>query len=92
MVATIVISILTVATIGICTGATVAIIDSVRADREELATSAEIDQLNASIRERRRLREENARIREVAGRALQVMLTAQRFANERKPAPYRLAK
>lgn len=92
MAATIIITILTVATIGICTGATFAVLDSVRADREELATSAEIEAHNAMLRERRRLREENARIREVAGRALQVMLTAQRFASERKPAPYRLAK
>ena len=88
MVSTIIISILTVATIGICTGATFAVLNSVRADKEyaalEHAANKRAAQALAEYRAEQR--------RHIAGQALQVLLTAQRFANERKPAPYRLAK
>ena len=71
MVATIIISIMTVATIGICTGATFAVLNSVRADKEhealEHAANKRAAQALAEYRAEQR--------RHIAGQALQVLLT-----------------
>tara|TARA_Y100000593_G_C4216088_1_gene289290 strand:- start:494 stop:727 length:234 start_codon:yes stop_codon:yes gene_type:complete len=50
MVATIIISLLTILTVAVSTGATVAIIDSVRADREKKAIETNKERLPAPYR------------------------------------------
>ena len=82
MVATIIISILTVATIGICTGATFAVLNSVRADNE-LATAEQIAALNLRIRNK----QQAARRQAIANKALATLLTYRRLA-EKSPSRY----
>ena len=83
MVATIIISILTVATIGICTGATFAVINSVRSDTDASATAEQIAALNMRFWNKRQA----ARRQAVANNALATLLTYRRLA-EKSPARY----